>query len=251
MRAEEYQMSIYIPNPYGGVVPIGTGRMPSLASWLGDRLHKALKLYFYNKRMNLHQQDPYALLENQLQSHIQVFRKRYQIGPTAPLLAGWTEKQVTNWVMGGVRTFVAFTEREQITWFIEEWQLDTIYLNDDGSIYTHLGEPDFIGYSERRKTYLVLDYKTADHTEAYFENGRIHDPVKRDKLLGYAFGAKQKLKLTEGKLMKPIRIGYAVFIRDKVRGAGYAPKMVLVEEDASPRRLRRWLKRFLQKYLPA
>jgi len=244
-------MSIYIPNPYGGILPIATGRMPSLASWLGDRLHKALKLYFYNKRMKLHQQDPYALLEVQLKTHIQTFRRRYNIGPNAPLLDGWTEKQVTNWVMGGVRAFVAFTVRERITWFIEEMPLDTIYLNDDGSFYTHLGEPDFIGYSARRKTYLVLDYKTADHTDAYFDNGRIHDPIKRDKLLGYAFGAKQKLKLSEGLNLKPIRVGYAVFIRDKVGRAGDSPTMVLVEEDASPRRLRRWLKRFLQDYLPA
>lgn len=246
-------MSTFIPSPFSGVLPIGggrSGRMPSLASWLGDRLHKALKLYFYNKRMNLHQQEPYALLENQLKTHIQAFRRRYNIADTAPLLDGWTERQVINWVLGGVRTFVAFTVREKITWFIEEWPLDTIYLNDKGTLYTHLGEPDFIGYSERRKTYLVLDYKTADHTDAYFDNGRIHDPDKRDKLLGYAFGAKQKLKLQDGTIMKPIRVGYAVFIRDKVRGAGYAPKMVLVEEDASPRRLRRWLKRFLKSSSP-
>lgn len=243
-------MSTYIPNPYGGILSIGTGRMPSLASWLGDRLHKALKLYFYNKRMKLHQQDPYALLEVQIKTHLLTFRRRYNIKGHAPLLDGWTEKQVIDWVMGGVRAFVAFTEREQITWFIEEMPLDTIYLNTDGSYYTHLGEPDFIGYSERRKTYLVLDYKTADHTDAYFAGGRIHDPIKRDKLLGYAFGAKQKLKLTEGRHLKPIRVGYAVFIRDKVRRTGDNPTMVLLEEDASPRRLRRWLKRFLQNYSP-
>lgn len=245
-------MITFIPNPYlgSGLLPIGTGNLPSLASWLGDRLHKALKLYFYNKRMKLHQQDPFALLEAQLQTHFSSFRRRYGLAPTAPLLDGWTDKQVTDWVMGGVRRFVAFTEREQITWFIEEWPLDTIYLNDEGTVYTHLGEPDFIGYSKRRKTYLVLDYKTADHTDAYFADGRIHDPIKRDKLLGYAFGAKQKLKLERGRVMKPIRVGYAVFIRDKVR-SGQMPKMVLVEEDASPRRLRRWLKRFLRAYLPS
>ena len=242
-------MSTFIPNPYGGIALAGgsgSGRMPSLASWLGDRLHKALKLYFYNKRMKLHQQDPYALLENQLKTHFQAFRRRYGIPANAPLLDGWTEKQVTNWVLGGVRRFVAFTKREQITWFIEEWPLDTVYLNDEGTLYTHLGEPDFIGYSARRKTYLVLDYKTADHTDAYFRDGKIHDPDKRDKLLGYAFGAKQKLKLQEGKIMKPIRVGYAVFIREKVANATAAPKLVIVEEDASPRRLRRWLKRFLR-----
>lgn len=242
-------MSTFIPSPFNGILPVAhghSGRMPSLASWLGDRLHKALKLYFYNKRVGLHQQDPYALLENQMKTHFQTFRRRYNIAPQAPLLDGWTEQQVINWVLGGVRTFVAFTKREKITWFIEEWPLDTIYLNDEGTLYTHLGEPDFIGYSERRKTYLVLDYKTADHTDAYFDEGRIHDPIKRDKLLGYAFGAKQKLKLQDGTIMKPIRVGYAVFIRDKVRAAGHAPKMVLVEEDASPRRLRRWLKRFLK-----
>ena len=243
-------MSTFIPSPFSGIYTVGngrpSGRMPSLASWLGDRLHKALKLYFYNKRHNLHQQDPFGLLEAQLKSHFVAFRRRYKIAPRAALLDGWTEKQVINWVLGGVRAFVAYTEREKITWFIEEMPLDTIYLNDEGTLHTHLGEPDFIGYSERRKMFLVLDYKTADHTDAYFRDGKIHDPDKRDKLLGYAFGARQKLKLRDGTIMKPIRVGYAVFIRDKVRGPGYAPKMVLVEEDAPPRRLRRWLKRFLK-----
>ena len=219
-------------------------KQPHLPAWLGDRLHKALKLYFYNLSSGLHQADPFAPLHAQLTTHFRHYRKRYGI-TKRNLNAGWTEKQVRWWVIGAVRRFLVFFEKEKVSWFREEWALDLIYLDDDGKHMTHLGEPDLVLYSQRRQRYMVLDFKTADDNDKYIHQGRDSDRKKWDKLLGYAYGARQKMRHSTGRKMDKITIGYVVFIRKKVRKERMPP-MTVLEQSASRRRLENWHKRFLR-----
>ena len=120
-----------------------------------------------------------------------------------------------------------------------------IYLDDGGKNIMHLGEPDLVLYSERRGAYLVLDFKTADCNDKYINQGRDSDRKKWDKLLGYSYGARQKLRHTTGWKMDKIYIAYVVFIRQKVR-KGRMPPMTVLEQAVSERRLADWHKRFLR-----
>lgn len=220
-------------------------KRPSLPTWLGDRLHKALKLYFYNLNTGLHQEDPFAPLHQQLSTHFRHFRARYGI-TGRNLHSGWTEKQVRWWVIGAVKRFLKFFASHNPSWFREEWPLDLIYMDEKGRRITHLGEPDIVLYSERKQAYFVMDFKTADDDGKYANKGRPGDVKKWDKLLGYAYGARQKLRLQYGKTMKPLYIAYVVFERAKVR-KGRMPRMTIFREYVRPQRLYRWKKRFLAK----
>lgn len=218
---------------------------PSLATWLGDRLHKALKLYFYNRNTGLHTQDPFAPLHAQLSTHFRHYRLRYGVR-SRNLHSGWTEYQVRWWVMGSVKRFVKIFNSHSPSWFKEEWPLDLVYMDEAGKHITHLGEPDIVFYSTRLKAYVVMDFKTADDNGKYVNNGRPGDIKKWDKLLGYAYGAKQKLRLEYGWYMKPVYIAYVVFPRQKVR-KGRMPNIEILTEYVRPQRLYRWKKRFLKR----
>lgn len=217
--------------------------MVTLSSYLGERLHQGLKVYVYSRRTGC-QKDPMDVLRRQLDAHFISFRKKLGIAADQSiLLDNWTENEVRTWVVANVKKFIAFFKREQIDWCREEWSLDPTSLNKDDTRWTHLGTPDFVAYSKRRKAWLVIDFKNAGSVDMYMENGAIREP---DKLLGYAFGARQHLKSEYGLGdIKPIVIGYMVFLRHKVTRATPA-KMVLVEEKASNGRLSTWRKRYLR-----
>ncbi|MBI1364288.1 MAG: hypothetical protein GC134_09915 [Proteobacteria bacterium] len=222
----------------------------SVPSYLGDRLHKALKLYFYNKRtrMSGHYRDWVKL---QLDNHFVAMRKLLKVADGDPVGVGdWTEAEIRTWVLAGVDWIDAFCKKEDISWFREEWGLPFVYLDEAAGIATHLGEPDLVAYGKVRKRYMVLDYKNASSTAMYVDDdGTIRrSPTNMiDKLLGYAFGARFRFKKELKRRMKPITVGYLVFIRDKVTPA--TPLQVhLVTEDVTPQQLEGWRRRMVAQF---
>ena len=216
-----------------------------LANLLGECLHKSLRLYFYNIQTDSHQKDPFAPLYQHLDQFFRTMKKSGKFKGKRINVEGWTQKQIENWVMGAVRRMVKYLEYEQISWFQEEWSLDMIYMDKTGRYVVPLGQPDLVAYSRRRQAYLVLDFKTAVSTKKYLSRGS-NGPGRRDKLLGYAFGARQKLHFEKGWRMTPIIIGYVVFIREKVR-KGTMPKMEVLTQETSPGRLNKWKQRYLNR----
>lgn len=218
----------------------------TLANLLGECLHEALHLYFYNLQTGSHQRDPFAPLYARLNEFFRTLQKSGKQKGKRINVDGWTQKQIENWVIGAVRRMVKFLEHEQISWFQEEWSLDMIYMDKTGRHVVHLGKPDLVAYSEKRERYLVLDFKTAESTKNYFNRHSENGPSRRNKLVGYAFGARQKLKFKYGWNMKPISIGYVVFIREKVQ-KGRMPRMEVLEESVSLNRLNKWKQRYVDK----
>ncbi len=220
----------------------------SLPSYLGDRLHKALKLYFYNKRIGV-QGDHTDWVTLQLDQHFRAMRKHLGTPANAPVgVSDWTEADIRTWVLACVDWADAFYKDEDITWFREEWNLPFVYLDQAAGVATHLGEPDFVGYSRKRKTYLVYDYKNATTVDMYKdEDGKIRRSPNNmaDKLLGYGFGARDRFKRELKRKMRPLQIGYAGFIRNKVT-KGKPLKVHMVTEDATAQQLEGWRRRMVK-----
>ncbi len=220
-------------------------KSPALAGFLGEELHKAFKLYFYNKRTRVHQKDPFKPIHKQLDTALCKQRKSTDMARKNTIIfEGWTQDDLRKWIIGCVKCFIDFFEAEDVTWFREEWSLSTIYITPEGKHIKHLGEPDIVFYSQRRKSYLILDFKTANNITAYFQKDKMR---LTEKLLAYAFGARQKIYATKRLHMHAITIGYVVFIRKKVV-SGEMPEMHIFEEFVSKRRLNRWRKNHVKQY---
>ena len=216
-----------------------TPSQKTLSNLMGECLHKSLHLYFYNIQTGSHQKEPFAPLYAHLDEFFRAMKKSGKLKGKRVYVDGWTQNQIENWVIGAVRRMVQFLEKEQISWFQEEWPLDMIYMDETGRHVVHLGQPDLVAFSQKRQAYLVLDFKTATSTENYLNRETRSGPTKRNKLLGYAYGARQKLMFRQKWDMKPITIGYVVFIREKIQ-KGRMPKMEVLTEEVLPGRLEEW-----------
>lgn len=228
-----------MPKPPRAPVPV------RLSSYLGDRLHKALKLYLYNRKTNLKGQ-PVDWINHQLDAAFQAYRTLYKVpAGQAFIVEGWTDTDIRTWVVACLGLFIDFLAREDVVFYFEEWDLDNIYLDPPQNTRTaHLGCPDLVGFSRRRNAFLVLDHKNASHPDAYRDGPTLREV---DKLLGYAFGARQRYEREHKRKMKVIVIGFLVFVRHQPPKAA---ELHLLEEPASPQRLGAWRKRALKKKTP-
>jgi hypothetical protein len=224
----------------------------AIPSYLGDRLHKALKLVFYNRRTRT-QGKARDWVNTQLDLHFAAMRKYLKAPPTAPVgVEDWTEADIRAWVLAAVDWMEAFCAAEDVTWFREEWSLPFVYIDEAAGLATHLGEPDFVAYAKGRKSYLVLDYKNASGTHNYVdETGAIRRAPTNmlDKLLGYAFGVRFRFKKELRRRFRPITVGYIIFIRDKVTPTRPL-KVHLVTEQVSPQQLEGWRRRMVAQMTP-
>lgn len=217
--------------------PYGNGRL-RLSSYLGDRLHKALRLYLYETRLK-RAGDPHDWINTLLDNHFTVLRTYLKVpkGKKA-VVHGWSEDDIRRWVLAGVDWLRDYIAAEGITLYREEWSLDMTHLDKKGKIISNLGTPDFIALSARQKRWLVLDFKNAEDLSQYIEaDGTMHG---LDKLLGYAYGSRLKMKREEHRKMRyPLMVGYIIFLRKKVGADGKAD-IVVLSEPASAKRIEDW-----------
>lgn len=209
-----------------------------LSSYLGDRVHKALKLYLYETRLK-RAGNPHDWINVQLDHHFRTLRGYLKVrkGREA-VVHGWSETDIRRWVLACVDWLRDYIAAEGITLYREEWSLEMTHLDKKGQVMSHLGTPDFIAFSNRQKRWLILDFKNTESVQQYYEeDGSLHG---LDKLLGYAFGSRIKMKREEHRKMRyPLIIGYILFMRTKVPVGGKADVRV-VSEPASARRIEDW-----------
>lgn len=217
-----------------------------LSSYLGDRLHKALKLCLYEQRTH-RQGSPYDWVHVQLDNHFGALRKMIGNSNKPVTLKSecgqqyWSEDDVRHWVIGCLKSFYSFVAKEQITWYREDWSLEMTHLNRDGSRQAHLGTPDFPAYGNKRNRWFVLDFKNAASSDRYIDTDSHDDLYNSDKALGYVFGVAQKLRREEKRQITfPVIYGYMVFIREKV-AKGKKAKLKLITYKAKQNHLSRWL----------